>query len=219
VKVTAVIQAAAFRFFVPSGPYGYYPEAIQKLKARYNFVGAPTTIEEIVPANPNQGNLFRLGKFQYEGRQITVNELQLYHLGAAASTTSSTDDSDLFLDDLLKWAETEFNITFSEHGDRTYASQLEFQLDHSLREYFPKLAPVGLAVPQYLTNFWLSKPEYQVSSITFSFDPAAQLPTLGNFRIERREKVAYSANLYFSEAPVKTQHHLDLLKAFETTYR
>jgi hypothetical protein len=218
-KITAVLQAMALRFFVPSAPYGYLPETIQKIKARYGFAGAPTTIEELLPKDPNQGNLFRLGRHKINGRETTINELYLYHLGLAVSTNSSTDDSDLVLDDFLEWATSEFNIVFREHGKRTYTSQLEIQLDYPLPEYVPQLTAIGLSVPHYLSEFWLSRPPYEVSSITFGFDPATQQPALGTFRIERRQSIAYSANLYYSEAPTTTKGHIALLEAFEDLRR
>lgn len=216
-KITAVLQAYAVRFFVPSGPYGYLPETIQALKERYDFVGVPTTIQEIVPADPNQGNVFRIGRFEHNGRTIPVDILHIFHLGAAASTPTSTEDSDLFLDDLLGWASSKFNVTFTEHGKRAYTSQLEFQLDRPLPDYVPQLRSIGMMIPQFLPEFWSVKPFYEVSSITFSFDPAARVGKLGNVRIERREGIDYDANLYFSEAPLGTKDHIALLEAFEAS--
>ncbi|HEY6418212.1 MAG TPA: hypothetical protein VIX59_04345 [Candidatus Binataceae bacterium] len=213
-KITTVLQAFAVRFFVPSSPYGYVPEAIKSLKERYEFVGVPTTIEELIPP-PNQGNLFRLGRFKYEGRDIIVRELHLYHLGAQVSTSLSTADSDLFLDDLMKWAEEEFKITFTEFSSRTYSSQLEFELEKPLPDYFPKQQVVGRSISEYVSDFWPVKPPFEVSSVTFSYDPATRVTGLGNFRIERRQGVEFGANLYFSEAPLTTESHTTLLQLFE----
>lgn len=217
-EITAVLQAFAIRFFVPSSPYGYFPDTIQALKEKYNFAFAPTTIQEVFPADPNQGNVFRTGKFVHDGRTIVIDPLHLYHLGAAASTASSTDDSDLFLDDLMAWASSTFNVAFKEHGKRAYTSQLEFHLDRPLPEYFPHLRSIGASVPRYLPDVWAIKPPYEISAITFAADPAATHPSaLGNFRIERRQNVAFDANLYFSEAPLRTKDHIALIEAFEAS--
>lgn len=214
-NITAVLQAMAIRFFVPSGPYGFLPEIVEKIKARYSFVGVPTVISEYLPTDPNQGTLFRIGRFVHDGRDVLVNELHLFHLGAAASTTSSTDDSDLFLDDLVKWLSSELQVTFTEHGERAYSSQLEFQLSRPLPDYFPQLRSIGLAVQHLLPKFWPTKPSYEVTGVTFSFDPATRLTGLNNFRIERRQGILFDAKLYFSEAPLETADHRTMLEAFE----
>jgi hypothetical protein len=214
-NITAVLQAMAIRFFVPSGPFGFLPEIVEKIKSRYSFVGAPTLISEYLPTDPNQGTLFRIGRFVYDGRDIAVSELHLFHLGAGASTNSSTDDSDLFLDDLMTWLSSELQVTFTEHGERAYSSQLEFQLNRPLPDYFPELRSIGLTIPQVLPKFWLTKPPYEVTGVTFSFDPATRLTGLGNVRIERRQGIVFDSKLYFSEAPLKTRDHRVLLEQFE----
>jgi hypothetical protein len=178
-------------------------------------VGAPTLISEIVPTDPKNGTIFRVGRFVHGEREIIVTELHMYHLGAAASTTSSTEDSDLFIDDLLAWLSSHFQVLLTPYGERAYSSQLEFRLNKPLPEYFPHLASLGLQIPQFLSNFWPTKPAYEVTSVTLSFDPNTKLTGLGNFRIERREGTAFDANLYWSEAPLQTKQHLLLLESFE----
>jgi hypothetical protein len=211
-KIITVLQASAVRFFVPSGPYGFLPDVIQALKERYAFVSA-----EIIPADPNQGNVFRVGKLTYAERDINISELHVYHLGAAVMTISDTNDSEIVLDDLLAWASSRFKVTFSEHGKRAYSSQLEFELRRPLPDYFPHLKPIGISMSRLLPDFWPVKPLYEVSSVSFSFDPSIRLAGLGNIRIERREGIPYDANLYFSEAPLRTKDHIAVLEAFETS--
>ncbi len=83
----------------------YYPDLIPKIKERYQFVISPKN-EDLLPSDPPKGAEFKIGKLDIEGRTIVVNVLSVFSDGIVIDTTTSTDDADAVLSDLIDWAKT-----------------------------------------------------------------------------------------------------------------
>jgi hypothetical protein len=209
-KLISVLQAQVTRFLLPQNMFGYMPPVIDAIQRRYVFVGAPITTGELFPADANKGALFKHGSFG----NIVVDNLQLFHLGLVANTLSCTDDTELFLDDLVKWFAADFKITFDTIRPQVYWSQLEFQYGEPLAEYFPDLKKVGFELPGLLGEFWPAAPPFEITSLTLSCDPnKVPAPAPAGLKIERRQGVPYEQNLYISEAQLRTRDHLRILES------
>jgi len=217
-KVLSVLRAESVRAVrTIGGTFGYLPDALSALTARYGFVGLPTP-NELLPAEPATGITFKHGKLESDdGRSILIDFLQVFPNGLTVITRSNTSDSDIALDDIMAWAKSEFKIEFEPlKPGLGHSSQLEVRLDKSLSELLPFLSEVGAAITKGLDDFWEFRPSYECITVNFWSDktkyPAFAPPI---FRIDRRDNVPFEQNVYYCEAPMSTDNHIAALSRFE----
>jgi hypothetical protein len=206
--ITTLAQVT--RFLIPLKPFGYMPTVVRAIQDRYGFVGAPVNTEELFPIDVNKGATFRHGKLE----AIVIDNLQVYHLGLVASTCSSTDDTDLFLNDLVQLFSRDFEIKFDEIRPQAYLNQFELQLSKPIKDFFVNLIPAAQEIPKLVGDFWSDLPQFEISSFVLSCDPSkVSGPPPASFKMERRLGVPYEKNLYLSEAPLRTGDHRRILEA------
>jgi hypothetical protein len=187
----------------------YLPDAASKLQQRYSFAKVPS-ITELTSSS----FAFAIGKF----RDVQINELQVYPDGVVVSTRADTEILEDFLSDLLSWAEREFGLTliatttpekFIESG---IVVKSETDLSRALSPSNDLTEVVNRAIQKNVT-----KARYQIAGFTLDSDPAAfpgrRKPM--RFGIERRLNVPFSENVFYSYAPINTQHHLKVLSELE----
>jgi hypothetical protein len=216
IEIRAVILARAIQVVKsPSGTVGYLPDVVEQIKARYQFLALPTR-EELVPKDPGQGAEFRHGRLIHESRVIVIDKFTVFNDGVVVDMASSTDDADLFLNDLQTWAKTEIPKATA-IGPRYYLSHLELHTELPLEIYAPALQPIGEKITKMLGSYGIKTPRFEVTSIGLYFDLLGRIqPQPGGFNIDRRLNVPYAENLWFSQAPLKTADHVRLLKEMET---
>ena len=73
---------------------------------RYAFVKQPTTPDEILDTQ-NKGITFEVGKLN----DIAIQRLVLFDWGIVVETSSSTDDSEFVLNDMLDWGAKTFGLS------------------------------------------------------------------------------------------------------------
>jgi hypothetical protein len=176
---------------------------------RYGFA-KPPTLESLttVPLKI----VFESGAFlNPAGVPIAVN-LTLHDDGLVADTRSSTDDADLFLEDLLSWAAEKYQLPlYSELGVRKiYASEITVSFRKTLDVFNEKFSAFVDAIKPGLPG---QKDPMELVAVIFGSDPAAGRQQL--LRIEREVSIPFSENRYYSYAPIKTVEHLKLLESFE----
>jgi hypothetical protein len=181
------------------------PDLIHGIKDRYGFVVAPEPTDLV--ADPSKAGEFKHGRFLATNRTIVVDALTVFNNGVVADTQSSTDDCDVFLGDLFEWATASIPGA-ALIGPRFYVSQLEMWMEAQLEAY----APIGDKISSLLNGYGISSPRYSVSTIHMSFDQTGKaLPQPGVFIIDRRLNVPHDENVWFSQAPLKTVDHVDVL--------
>ena len=217
-KLVNIQLAQSLIVVTPNRGFGYLPDVVKTVVDRYKFVEFPTAPNELFPADPNGSVNFRHGKIELQGKLIIIGWLQVFQNGVSISTDSDTRDSDLVLDDVLKWAASTFNLEFQVVRPLGHTSQLFVQFERKLADFFPTLRPVTATIQQHIDDFYPAKPPYELTAMTFHFDqtvysniaPAA-------IKIEPRLTVPFDQKLYYSEAPLSTADHLELLALFERT--
>jgi hypothetical protein len=96
-------------------------------------------------------------------------------------------------------------------------SQLEIRLRQPLPELFPALRPLGKTITDRLDDFFeTARPTYELMTLNFGFDKT-QFPTTspGFVRLDRRAGSPFDQEVYWSEAPLSTEHHIAVLSEFE----
>jgi len=193
---------------------GYLPDLVQLVKARYAFISAPSDAD-LVPSDPPKGTEFKHGKLMIDGRVAVLDTVTFFTDGVVVDAASSTIDADLFLDDLTEWAKTilpQVELV----GPRFYLSQLEVNLDSSPEKTAPVLKPVGEKVSSLLQSYGIATPRYEVSMVQWSFDQLGKpAPQPAAFSIERRANIPFGEQVWFSQAPLKTEDHKAILEEFE----
>jgi hypothetical protein len=185
----------------------YIPDAIAKVKERYAFFKVP---------NPDQALplIFSIGKF----REAQIAEFSIYNDGFIVSSNSNTDLLDAFIGDLLQWAETELSIVPlpGTTPEKFYESNIVVRAQSDL---------VGTVIPGLDVNRAIGKAmqsasitaSLNLSGLIFDFDAKEFLGKRKPFRlvIDRRLNVPFSENVFFSQAPFRTDDHLEVLTNFE----
>lgn len=185
----------------------FYPDLIAKIQERYKFTTVPTS-ESLVSQDSPNGAEFKLGKLDLQKREIVVNAFAIFSDGLVADTTTSTDDADAFLSDLIKWAE-KVVPNIKPKGPRYYLSQIEVQSGSFLEDYLGVVSKIGNKISGALSRYDIIAPEYQLHSLALHFDQSGKpVPQPGAFTIERRANVSYEQNVWFAQAPLKTSDHL-----------
>jgi hypothetical protein len=214
-KLNHVVLAQGVRVTEIKAPI-YLPAAIASLKERLGFVKAPTTVEEVLPANDLQARSFYHGRLEVGGREIVVHKLDVYPRLISVELqqdTGTTDDCDLVLDSLVDWHPS-IKVMPS---PRLYVSQLEVAFDVSLDEVSPALKRIGAMISNTAQGY--GQPPYSVAPLQMlvvAMNLEQQSNTLvSDFRIERRVEHPYDSNVYFSQAPLRTIDHKSVLEDFE----
>jgi hypothetical protein len=202
-------------FRASGGTLGYFPELAEKLAKEYGFVGLPRP-EQFLP-NVETGAEFQHGRALIGTKTVVIDKLTVFRDGIVIDTSSSTDDCDLLLVHLLRWAETA-SVNIELTGPRTYVSQVIVRLESALDILSSVSALVSDRIGSLLPQYGINAPKYALNAINWLFDQIERTTGTkpGPFVIERRADTPFVENLYFSQAPLKTRDHLALITAIET---
>jgi len=197
-------------------------DAVIKLKERYHFLKAPERFEELFPSpapmplGMGAAIAFQAGKFTNGKRTTEIISLQFLPNLIVADMRSSTDDGDLFLDEIIADANTQHPESIIRQGPAYYLSQIEVEMEKppDIPSVFYE---IGREIDRSLSEDGLILPKFGFSGVTLSIDqyelgilsPAA-------FSLERRAGFPFSANIFFSQAPVRTKDHLKLLEKLDS---
>jgi hypothetical protein len=179
---------------------------LEGIAERYKFVKAPKNELDI-----QDNHLpFRSGVFIGKRGVPIVIQFSVYADGFVANCMSSTDESAEFLADLAMWLKNDHGLTVPEPSEVNHLSQIDFQSDMSLTAVNPSF-------PHFAKTFdgFDERRKYEVGSIQFWTEEFGKAGTVAAVRIERKIGAPFSSNHYFSQAPVPTAVHLELIGEFE----
>lgn len=199
-------------FTVPSGSI-YLPEAINGLRERYNFIKTPDSLEAL---DLSKGITFSHGKF----REAVIDTFNIYSTGLLVQTKSTVENAELFIEDIIAWAEKQFDAQLleieTESINKTLDSHVVVQMDIDLPNAFGLLMEIGNSINRSLSNYGIAVGNYVPAGVTFHSDTYEVLGLKpSTFTIERRAGTPFSSNLYFSTAPLRSEDHLKLLEKLE----
>ncbi len=186
---------------------------VRPLVDRYRFVQVPNKIEDF---DLSKGIKFLGGNFKKNPQEEIAIDLTIYNDGIIADTRSSTDDTDVFLDELLTWISTEFG--FVPYQDvlrsKVYVSELWVQTDRLLNALNPKLDAFAQRLTSLVAGHSHHPIAFETSGVSLWTDPTITNPP-GPFRFERADLTPFGENRYYSAAPLQTSVHLQMLLELE----
>jgi hypothetical protein len=215
-RIDKVLFGQAIRFIddireekIPFSPF----EVTRAIQSRYGFLEAPTKLADY---NYQTGVTFLVGRFE----QSIIRRFQIYQLGLLCEGEATTDVCDAFLDDIIKFLETQFAQRGREKPNtRSYVSHLEVHSEINLGMVFPQLSPVGQSLWETFKSYGYEPMMFEPAGLKFQTD-ATQLRggvnPFGEFLFERRAEKPFVANIYFSAAPLRTSDHVKILEGLET---
>ena len=185
---------------------------------RYKFSVVPNA-ESIAEALKNNTTafIFKGGEYQTPSGEIISVALSIHNDGLIADTRSSTLDADHFLNDFLTWLSNDFGLL--PHGPlvrrKLYVSDLNIQFERPLMLVNPKLEGISDLLADKIKNR-VPGLKFEVGAMALWQDPEAPVKTVP-FRLERALNVPFSEGRYFSQAPIHTHEHIELLEKIEQT--
>jgi hypothetical protein len=215
VLTASTLRSYKPRLFDTASPFGL----LEAVKEKYEFKSAPTL--EYVAANAQGPFNFLYGKFPHEGRTIIIEQFLVTYVGVAATTIgattkTNTNDSDAFLNDLETLAKME-KVDTSTVAPDYHHSILEVTFSRSVSGYFGQLQGTIEKLTQRVRAAGFDVSNFEVSGFSLQTDISQQRRhIIGAFSIERRAGVPFSENKYFSQAPLRTAEHEELLRELES---
>jgi hypothetical protein len=182
---------------------------VEEIAKRYQFAKAP---KNELDFDDQRSLPFKSGTFVGQRKVPLLVGLSIYSDGLVADTMSSTDESTEFLNDLAKWLSDTYGLTVPKERRVNYLSQIDFRSEASLINLNRRLE----AFAANLENFTKSADRhYEVGSIQLWTEDIGKPGSLAPVKIERKISAPFSANHYFSQAPLPTSVHVELLNEFE----
>ncbi len=201
IRLTAVSRQAGQAF---------QPELIHAAALRYSFLKTPT-VEELLKREIH----FKVGKFQ----DIQIQDFDIYGDGLIASSASDTDKTLAFLQDVTDWADETYGYSTSivAKPETYFESAIIVKSDVDL---------VLATTPKVEIASLVGRAFKQASSIDAKFESTGLIVDTDalsfsgrrkpvQFSIERRVGFPFTENVFFSQAPLPTQAHLEVLRTIE----
>jgi hypothetical protein len=219
VKLKSVMMARAIWIFDlqdlnPKGK-SIFPGIFDWLKETYQFEKIPKSIED---RDTHGGWAFSQGEFQVKEEIFIDVDLGIYNDGLVATTHSSTNDTEVFLMNVLDLACKEYSLAFhpSMVRRKIYLSEINVECDGSLSKISQPLNEFSTKVSSALK--FDGEPRFQLTGIVFGVETTA-LPVskqlFSGFQFERKVGAPFSENRFYSKAPLPTHIHLQLIEQLE----
>ncbi len=217
-QLQSVLLARVFLLFLTTSldrdGHLYFPDLVEALVKKYRFTKYPQKPEELVAQN---GINFEMG----ESGGTVIDKISIFPGGIALDTRKGTDTSGKLLGELLEWAVAEFELQFRPEFMRrkVYVGTLLVQTDVPLIEVNPVLRRIAEIVTKQVQGDTERVLVYTPTSLGIGYDKQTTAFAPSAFTVDRREGIPFSDNVYFSNAPLPTQLHLELLGEIESAVK
>jgi hypothetical protein len=180
-------------------------DAAAEIVRRYRFQTFPTKFE-------GQAVKFELGMIAVGEITIPITSLEIYIDGVIINTRN-TKDSDLVMDDFIEWSKHTFNYREPKSGwlTRKYLSRIVVDFEQSAGETFIKHFEI---LRRILVGRFESDRHIE-PQLTFAPHPAGEAPYQHTWSLTPRITQPLVPNRYFSQAPLSTPAHFDMLCELE----
>lgn len=189
----------------------FIPDFVAGLKERHSFWVAP---ESPTHFNLDDGARFEMGKHG----ELNIESLTIFRNGILVEAVCDTDALTDFVDELIQWAESDYScrITDSAPVRQTHKSILEFQMESIFAENFDRFEKVSEQLNNCLGKQGMAETDFKLHGLTFSANSVTASPLIpSQFTIERRANIPREENFFFSDAPLRTAQHLEIISLFE----
>lgn len=197
-------------FDLLSGKQVFFPDLVREIAERYQFQKFPKDIQELDLA---RGVEFLMGRSGHRA----ISKFVIWDSLMVLETSSNTSDSKALLEEILCWGVDKFGLNYEPRSIKrhAYISDVTFYSDAPLLTLNLAVRNLSASTSQALSEIWQEPVQYDSVSLKIGHDPTTRRNGIAPFSIERRAEARFSENKYFSEAPLPTDMHLQLLEQFE----
>jgi hypothetical protein len=205
-RVLAFIDTAELR---PTGGL-HAPEFVEEVTKQFQFKKSPETLEEF---NIKKGTEFLTGRI---GKRA-ISKFVIWPNILVIEARSNTTECKAMLNDILHWATMKFDLSFTSEMITRYAfvSDLSFTSDAPLLAFDPLLGKIAERIGANLSELWHEPIHYELFDFKVGHDPLTRKWGIAPFQIARLAEHKFTENKYFSEAPLPTDLHIELLEEYE----
>ena len=183
----------------------------EKISEKYKFAKAP---KNALDFDEQKALSFKAGTFvNSKGTPVLVG-FTIYSDGLVADTLSSTDDSTAFLVELTNWIK-EYGLALPPNVKKTWVSQMDVECDTPLVKLNPKLTKFLKSIESRVKPVDGNSRQFDVGGLSFWTEDITKSGAPAVVKFERKWQAPFSANHYFSQAPLETREHIDLLNELE----
>ena len=188
----------------------FYPDLTKALVARYKFQKFPEKLEDF---DESKGVTFSVGRLG----DAVIEQLVIYTFGIALDTRISTQESRRLLEEAFEWGRKELGFAYKPDMVKRwqYASQVTFRSTAPMTGTNSAVGKLAASVAKVVTDTTGENLKYDVAILSIDYDQLTRKHPLGRFSIQRRDNTPFSENKYFSDAPLPTDIHIQLLEQFE----
>ena len=194
----------------PRGEVSLY-DGIMQMKEKYSFSKVPLSDADL---DLQKGIDLSFGKV---GR-INIDKLSFFPNGIVVDTRSSTSDSTTVIQDFLEFVRSSFGATIKPTR-WLHLSNIIFRSDGNLSKLHPALEFIASEVGRSVSQDYGQLVDFTTASVAVSADLSKLKLQPASFTFERRSDTPFSANVYFSGAPVGTDKHMQLLTYLESALK
>jgi len=187
-----------------------FPELVQRLAERYSFQKFPKTFDELELA---KGIEFLEGT----SGEYPIQKFVIWDTLLVLETRVNTSVSKAILEEILLWGSKELGINYKPGSIKRFAyiSDVTFFSDAPLLTLHAAINNLAIRSSAELSRIWQESVKYEPIVIRLGHDPTVRKNPIAPFSIEHRAEARFSENKYFSEAPLPTNVHLEMLEQFE----
>jgi hypothetical protein len=213
-RKSAVILARVLAFIeyadLVSGARAPVGQLVQKLAERYGFAKYPKTVEEL---DLSKGIEFLEGA----SGDYPIQKLVIWDTLIVLETRITTAISKTIVEEMLSWAAKEFGLNYPSTPIKRFAfiSDVTFYSKAPILDVNPAVRQLAAKCSLALSGIWDEPVLYEPFTVRVGHDPSARKNPIAPFVIEHRLETKFSENKYFSEAPLPTETHWELLEEFE----
>ncbi len=213
-ELASILLARAMAWVEPIGlnPKGavFYPELTKALVARYGFQRFPQKLEDF---DESKGVTFGVGRLG----DVVIEQLVIYTYGIMLDTRVSTLESRRLLEEAFEWGRKELGFVYTPAIIKRwqYTSQVTFRSTAQMTGANSAVERLAAAVAKGVADTMGENLKYDLAMLSLNYDQLTRKHPLGRFSIQRRDNTPFSENKYFSDAPLPTDLHMQLLELFE----
>lgn len=212
--LASILLARAMAWIEPIdlNPKGavFYPELTKALVARYGFQKFPQKLEDF---DESKGVTFGVGRLG----DTVIEQLVIYTYGIVLDTRVSTLESRRLLEEAFEWGRKDLGFVYKPDMVKRwqYASQVTFRSTAQMTGAGSAVERLAASVAKGVADTMGESLKYDLAILSLDYDQLTRKHPLGRFSIQRRDNTPFSENKYFSDAPLPTDLHINLLEQFE----
>jgi len=190
----------------------------EKLAEKYRFAKFP---KHVLDLNDQKALAFQHGTFLNSANIPIGISFTIYNNGVTAETSSCTDDATEFLLEVASWMSEEYGFVIPSGKDlgKGYFSQVGVEFDAPLSGMNATLPTIAKSLSSRVKTLDGNTRQFDVGALNFWTEDIGQPLAPAAFRLERKWKTSFARNEYFSQAPLETAEHIDVLKQLEAALK